>query len=95
MSSVKSVDKPPRSSTNPGSDVLQIIRSTPPRPLSLDLGTTRFPTTMPRKSLIEEFLDAGAGLLDELFGEEDASSVAACSRNAAMSAAFEDWYGRS
>jgi hypothetical protein len=50
---------------------------------------------MPRKSLIEEFLDAGAGLLDELFGEEDASSVAACSRNAAMSAAFEDWYGRS
>ncbi len=26
---------------------------------------------MPRKSLIEEFLDAGAGLLDELFGEEE------------------------
>jgi len=24
---------------------------------------------MPRKSLIEEFLDAGAGLLDDLFGE--------------------------
>jgi len=24
---------------------------------------------MPRKSLIEEFLDAGAGFLDELFGE--------------------------
>ena len=26
---------------------------------------------MHRKSLIEEFLDAGAGLLDELFGEEE------------------------
>ena len=49
---------------------------------------------MPRKSLIEEFLDAGAGLLDELFGEEDASSVAARSRNAAISAAFEDRYGQ-
>lgn len=44
---------------------------------------------MPRKSLIEEFLDAGAGLLDELFGEEDASSVAARSRNAGISGACE------
>ena len=26
---------------------------------------------MPRKSLIEEFLDAGAGLLDELFDPEE------------------------
>jgi hypothetical protein len=48
---------------------------------------------MPSKSLIEDFLDAGAGLLDELFGEEDASAVAAHSRNAAMSGAFEGWCG--
>ena len=39
---------------------------------------------MPRKSLIEEFLDAGAGLLDELFGPEEQprSSSAIQPRNA-------------
>jgi|GEM_PF-6987510 len=49
---------------------------------------------MPRKSLIEGFLNACAGFLDELFGEEAASSVAARSRNAGMSGAFEDRFGR-
>jgi ssDNA-binding Zn-finger/Zn-ribbon topoisomerase 1 len=39
--------------------------------MSFDLRTITFPKTMPRKSLIEEFLDAGVGLLDELFGQEE------------------------